>query len=156
MATEAPKDVVPAELLALPELQALDPQHLAFTLALVGPARFNRTIAGRIAGYKDTIPGSLKSMASVVAGREDVKAAVAALCTPLALSAIETLGALAEEATDADNPPAVRVRALELLARHHRLFETEQDNAAGMTINVTLGGVDNDDADGQPEDPPDV
>lgn len=131
---------VPQEILDHPDLQALSPQHLIFVLAYVGVSRFKGVHAANVAGFAEDNYGSRKTQASILLARDDIKQAIKALAGPLALSAEVTLAAISDEAVGAEEAKD-RLKALDMLARCHRLYEPDNRPKADAVVEVYLGGV---------------
>ncbi len=134
-----------------PLSQIKSPLHRKFVLAYIGEARFNATRAATIAGYKDPAQSGYE-----VKRRADVRACVDALLAAYALTGTEILAELRDVALRGldesievrgfgDNLSArmdasAKLKALELLGKHHALF-TDNVNLSGV-VAVEVVGVD--------------
>ena len=83
----------------------------------------NATAAAIRAGYSKV---SARCTSSRIMAKPKIKAHIAALDSKIkskhVLSAIETLERISREAVDVENRPRDRLKALELLAKHHALL----------------------------------
>ena len=104
----------------------------------------NATAAAIRAGYSKV---SSRCTSSRIMARPDIKARIADLDSKLQskhiLSATETLEHISEEATDLGNRPGDRLKALELLAKHHGLLiERHEVGKPGDFVKLTDEEID--------------
>jgi phage terminase small subunit len=133
----------------------LPPKQEAFLAAYLGEARFNATKAAKIAGYSER---SARSYGPELLQNPDIIARVRAELTARAMPAEAVLAELTDVATaewrefvtilewdDTGDPLRVKmdltnkVRALEVLAKHHQLLTEHLNITGGIEVREYVG-----------------
>lgn len=131
----------------------LPPKQEAFVLAYIGEARFNASLAARMAGYKDDANAGWRLRMNA-----EVRARIDQFLEAVTLTAKEVLA----ELTDVANAPfrdfvevlkydkkgnpllvkmdlSSKVKSLELLGKHHQLFSENLNISGGLEIREFVG-----------------
>jgi phage terminase small subunit len=118
--------------------EQLRPMEELFVEAYVGVARLNGTESARLAGYKGD-DRTLGVTAHRLLRRAKVKRAIAARLAKVKrmLSADEVLQEIASIALSLDAADRDRLKALELLGRHYKLFTDRTEHAIAEGVEVS-------------------
>jgi phage terminase small subunit len=126
-----------------------------FIEAYLGEAKGNGTAAARIAGYKGN-DKQLGVMASQNLAKPSIASRVRARVESAAMNANEVLQelALVAKLPHQDDPKSVqnKVRALELLGKHHKLFTDKVEHSGSIDINKVKAEVERLKAEGWTEE----
>lgn len=116
----------------------ISPRQEAFVAAYLGPALGNATEAARIAGYKQPqVQGPRLLHKVAIAARVGAKVAAIAMSPDEILRELRSIATLQwERSIDPKAAMQGKVRALELLGKHHKMWVDRTEHSGAIAVPI--------------------